>query len=180
MKLGTGPLLFLALLFLGCSTTVKILENGPVEANRTERGELLAPILMQYSFNIPNDKHVIYVFDESKNRYDITVPGDIDTRRGIVFYLPAQKEYAVVGMYIYRSHGTEFVFGDNLDLFSLDPGKINVLPSFEMAMNEHRNGFEARERAPDDLYLAEAEKKYGKLLPFRPIKIRLIRHVKLH
>lgn len=177
MKSTISILVFvgLALASAGCSTAVKIQSQGPIQITSKEAASNLAPVLMQYKFSVPNDRHVIYFFDQDRNRYDVTVPGDLDTQSGIVFYLPANKQYAMVSIYIYLKHGQEFMCGDNLDLFDLDPEKINQLPYFELRPSaEDQWKFSVLEDGLSNaLYRSLAEKRFGPLSPVRDVKIKL-------
>lgn len=163
-----------AMTLSACSTTVKMVEHGPIAANYSEGSELMAPMLMQYEFHADNERHIIYFFDGDKHRYDIHVPGNTDTKKGIVFYLPANKEYAVLGLFIQRGPGRDFLFGDNLDLFRVSPTTINVIPYFDVTEVKGQNYFVAKERKHEKKDLDEAEKKFGSLPPYNPVKIRLI------
>lgn len=177
-KIQVLTLALVAAAACGCSTNVKVQDRGAVRTGRVEKGTPLAPVLMQYQFNIQSDKHVIYFFDEDKIRYDVTVPGDLDTQKGIVFYLPSGKEYAMVSMFIYRNYGEEFLCGDELDLFKLNPDKLNALPRFVLERADDGK-FRARHAAVDGLDLAGAAERFGELPPVQPIQVQLFKPFKL-
>lgn len=130
--------LFLAIVSVsvGCSTIVPMVEPGTVEPIEASAAKKQALVVMQYDFNVNdianNYSHIVYIFDSNKRRYDIHVPAGYPTAQGVAFYLPADQQYAVVGMYISKIHGTDFSFGKDLDLFALDTRSVNVLPMFAM------------------------------------------------
>lgn len=119
----------LALLLSACGTTAKVQERGDISV-----ADDRAPVLLQYDFKIPSDRHELFFWDEDKNRFNVKVESGTDTGTGIVIYLPAGRKYALSGFLTVKPIGTtEYPLGEYLDTFEVKRGVVTALPYFEIA-----------------------------------------------
>jgi hypothetical protein len=139
----------LFLILTGCGTATKIADHGPVELNRVDGDNRpFAPVILIYNFHEPNDRHEIFFWDQDKNRFNLKIEG-VDTTKGILFYLPANRSYALSGMLHVKTYGRiEYSFGTDLPLFEVRAGQITQIPYFEVIPTD--DGFRIMKTKPDD------------------------------
>lgn len=159
------------LFLLACGTTTKVHSSGKIEFNKMEKGEILAPVLLQYKFLIPSDQHELFFWDQDKNRFNLKVSGKTDTASGILIYLPADRAYALSGFLTVKTVArTEYSLGTELNLFRVKPGMINVLPYFEISPAGDQFDFDQSSTSKWE----SATKKFSPLKPVNEIKVDLL------
>ena len=156
-------LAFLFTALASCGTTVKVYDHGTAEVNRVEHGTPMAAVLLVYKANFPEKSHQLFFWDENKNRYNLEVPGDVDTTKGILVYLPAGKTYALSGFLASKDlHWRDMSFGTELPIFFAKAGRITQLAYFEIEVDRRFDSYRMRRSHADhqEPYLAKVREHF--------------------
>lgn len=163
-------LLIFSLLLTSCGTNIKIATSGPIQPPKGE-----AALLLQYDFHALTDQHEVFFLDEDMHRYNVKVPADVDTKKGIVIYLPTNKKYALTSIInVQTSKRMEYQFGKDLTLFSLNPDYLTRIPYFEfVGSDKNTEKFAMKSEDPNfsEVYKKVARENFQSELPIRTIKI---------
>jgi hypothetical protein len=157
------------LVALGCSTS-RVLESGAIDLERRDGEKVLAPLLMQYKFELAKSDHQIFFVDQDKHPFNIQIGHGNTTQKGVVLYLPADRTYTLTGILVYSKIGRTLFSFTNPDMFSVKAGVVNVLPYFEVVQS--RSGTFAIKQAPS-ARLDEARAKFKNLNAVNEIKVQL-------
>ena len=150
-------------LLTACGTATKVYDQGPIELNRMDGKTPMAPVVLIYQFKIPNQQHEIFFWDEDKNRFNLKVSGTQDTTKGILFYLPAGRSYALSGfLHVTPSFPTEYSFGTELPMFPVQQGRVNQIAYFEVSGNRDKFFIKRTKSAEENSpYRAAMAKRFG-------------------
>lgn len=153
-----------------CGTSVKIHTSGAVAGKSGD-----APVLLQYKFLSVTNAHELFFLNEDRKRFNVKVPADVDTTKGVVVYLPVGKRYVLSSMMYVKNGGrTEYTFGPDLTLFDLKPDYVNRLPYFEFVSTDpNAEGFVMRSESPQERESLKkgARKNFQFALPLRGLVV---------
>lgn len=166
----------LTVLTTACVTGIKVQDQGPVQMKMVDAGNVpLAPLVLQYKFDIESDGHELLFLDENKTRFQMKVPSTVDTSKGIVVYLPAGRAYALNKMIYIRNvapRQQEFLFGGDSNFFKLDPGVVTYIGYFEVSDKQSDRNFRIHKpnKVDQEARLEEAKKNLGFSEPIKKVE----------
>lgn len=178
MRFALSNLFFLTLIAMNttaCVTNVVVQDHGPINMSKTDaKGNPLAPLVLQYKFDIPTDQYEIIFKDGNKKDYTINMNSNIDTSKGVVIYLPTNHSFLFYKFaYIKRSEHVrqDYLFSEDYNYFKLEPGVVSYLGYFEVSDNKADSHFRIHKANPKEreVHMKEAMKNLGFSLPVKEI-----------
>lgn len=148
---------------VGCGTTVKVYDQGPVDLTQAGAHAGQAPLVLVYRTNFREKEHQIFFWTADKERINVKIPVGASTSEGVLIYLPVKQSYALSGMLVLRNgNWNDLSFGTDLPLFNLHADQLTQLSYFEVNLQPDDWTFSMIKTKPtaQDLYLGAFRKRF--------------------
>jgi hypothetical protein len=154
-------------LSFGCQTAKRPIAYYSNSAYKDDMDgeEKKAPLLLQYKFVRPVDRHEILIIDEKKKAYLIPVKDFKEASEGFVVNLPVNHQYALASFFIILENSKkELQLGRELPLFRLSSDVLTRIRGFDI-INDENPDSNSISIAPwdgltDNLLIVQAAKRF--------------------